>query len=745
MNQLSPANYRDLKSMSASFAGMGAFASDAVNLVGGGEPRRLAITPVTADVLPVLRVQPMLGRVFDGRSADDASAAIISYGLWQSQFGGQSEVLGQKVNLNGAPYTIIGVMPPAFYFPSRDVQMWTLLTLREEDFADRTDSYIEAVGRLKPGVTFEQARAELTMLAERLGRDYPDTNAETGVSFFRLRDNMSPRFRLMLISLGGASLCLLLLTCANLANLLLARAAAHERELAVRAALGAGRERLVRQLLTQSVVLTLLGGAVGVLIAVVTVPLFSTLVPPTLPVATQPSLDFRVLVVAALFTGLTALGFGLFPALRAGRTRFAALRDGSRAGGGAKQRLRAVFVTVEVTMSVILLITSGLLIRAVWRVQAVDPGFAPQNVLTLRTALPRPKYDSPVRRAEFFDRVLTRVRALPGVQSAAFISGLPMVVTGLITGVEVPGQDVRSARSSGVSHRWVTPQYFKTMGIPLRRGRDVEDADTGDRVWVAVVSASFAERYWPGQDPIGKTFRHRGRARAVVGVVGDVLVRGLERSNEPQIYLPAGQAPEDFPAIFDPKDLVIRHADPLSRIDQGSDPGLTPGDDAALVSAVRQIVRAADPEQPISDVRTMDAVVAGETATRRSQLEVLGVLAAVAVLLSGIGIYGLLAYTVSQRSQEIGVRLALGADPARVGRMIFADGMRLALIGIVPGLLGAYAAARGMSALLFGIAPSDPATFGAAVGLTLVMTLAGSIVPALRAVRVTPMSVLRAE
>jgi predicted permease len=436
-----------------------------------------------------------------------------------------------------------------------------------------------------------------------------------------------------------------------------------------------------------------------------------------------------VLAVAALFTGLTGLGFGLLPALRAGHTGFTALREGGRASGGRKQRVRAVLVAIEVTMSVILLITSGLMIRAVWRVQAIDPGFKPQHVLTLRTALPRPKYDSPVRRGEYYDRVLTRVRALPGVQSAAFISGLPMVMTGLITGVDVPGQDPRTVRSDAVTHRWVTPQYFRTMGIPLRRGRDVEEADTRDRAWTAVVSASFAERYWPGQDPIGKTFRHRAQTRTVVGVVGNVKVRGLERNSEPQIYLPAAQITDGFPSLLDPKDLVIRHA----------------GDDEALVAAVRRIVREVDPEQPISDVRAMDDVLAGDTASRRAQLQVLGVLAGVAVLLSAVGIYGLLAYTVSQRSQEIGVRLALGADPARVGRMILADGMRMAVIGIVPGVLGAYAAARAMSTLLFGVAPDDPATFAAAVGVALLMTFAGSLVPALRAVRVSPMSVLRAE
>jgi predicted permease len=609
------------------------------------------------------------------------------------------------------------------------VQLWTPLTFQEQDLASRTNTYVQAVGRLTPGVTFAAARAELTTLAERLAQQYPETNAETGISFFRMRDAMSPRFRLMLLTLSGASLCLLLLACANLANLLLARAAAQEREIAVRAALGAGVERLVRQQITQSLVLTLLGGGVGVLIAASAVPLFATLVPPTLPVATRPALDLRVLGVAALVTALTALMFGLWPALRSGRVGFAALRDGSRAGSGRKQRLRAVLVTVEVMLSVVLLITSGLLIRAVWRVQAVDPGFVPRQVLTLRTALPRPRYDNPVRRSAFYERVLADVRALPGVEGAAFISGLPLVVTGLITGVEIPGQDPRSARSAGVSHRWLTPQYFRTMGVPLLRGRDLEDGDTYDRPWVAVVSASFADRYWPGQDPIGKVFGHRGRTRTVVGVVGDVRVRGLERTSEPQIYLPAQQIAEAAPANFDPKDLVIRHS----------------GQDDTLVAAVRGAVRAADPEQPISDVRRMDEVLDGETASRHAQLQVLGVLAAVAVLLSAVGIYGLLAYTVAQRSQEIGVRLALGAEPARMGRMIFGDGMRLAVIGIVPGVLGAYAAARAMSALLFGVAPGDPATFAAAVGLALVAAAAGSAVPAFRAVRVAPMSVLKVE
>ena len=330
---------------------------------------------------------------------------------------------------------------------------------------------------------------------------------------------------------------------------------------------------------------------------------------------------------------------------------------------------------------------------------------------------------------EFYARVLADVRALPGVERAAFITGLPMVMTGGIAGIEVPGQERINRRIAGVSLRFVTPQFFDAMGIPIHAGRDVEDADTNNRTGVAVVSESFVKRYWPAQDPLGKAFVHMKLTRTVVGVVGDIRVRGLERTSEPQMYLPASQAIEGALSNYDPKDLVIRHS---GRID-------------TLMPSIRAIVRNADPEQPISDVRTLDEVLAGDSATRRAQLRVLGLLAVVAFVLSGVGIYGLLAYNVAQRSQEIAVRLALGAEPSGVGRMVFRDGMRLALLGFVPGVVGAYLAGRGMSTLLFGIAPGDPATFAAALGLALLMTFAGSLLPALRAVRITPMSALKAE
>jgi len=726
MNQLSPANYRDFKTQNSTLTSMGAFGGTSMNLVGVGEPRRIGIATVTADLLPVLGVQPIMGRLF---AADDRDrdAVVISYGLWQSQFGADRDVIGRSVSLDGNARTIIGVMPRSFYFPNRETEMWSALIFAPGDYENRDNSYIEGVGRLKPGVTFEQARTDLSGIAMRLSQQYPATNAETGISFYRMRENMSPRFRTMLLALGGASMCLLLLTCANLANLLLTRAASRERELAVRAALGAGRERLTRQLITESVALALVGGAAGIVVASIGIPLFSSLVPPTLPIDDQPALDLRVLAFALLSTGCISLGFGLLPALRGGRSGFAALRDGARTSGGQTQRVRSVLVTVEVMLSVALLVTTGLLVRAIWRVQAIDPGFRSSGVITLRTALPRPKYDDPVRRGEFYERVLAGVKALPGVQSAGFTSGLPIRVPALITGVDVPGQPARNSRTSAVSHRWITPQYFNAMGIPLLRGRDVEMSDTADRQWVAVVSSSFVARYWPGQEPLGKTFKHLGKDRTVVGVVGDVKVRGLERTSEPQLYLPALQCPDGLPPQFDPKDLAVRHS----------------GSTDSLISAIRQIVRAADAGQPISNVQTMDEVLASVTADRRAQLQLLGAFAIVAILLCGVGLYGLLAYSVVQRTQEIGVRLALGAAPSQVGRMVVADGLRLTMIGIVPGAVGAYFGGRAIQALLFGVAPGDPMTFGTAIGVALFVTFIGSLLPVLRATRISPASVLR--
>jgi predicted permease len=728
MNQLSPANYRDFKEQTTSFEALGAYLRDARNLVGGGEPQRVSATMVEHEVLPLLGVRPHVGRVFDEQDVAGApGTVVIGYGLWESRFGGDPAVLGTTVNLDGLSYEVVGVMPRDFHFPTRDAQLWIPFRFPEEAYENRGDSYVEAVGRLAPGVSFERARADLAAVAERLARQFPETNGESGVSFFRMRDEFSPRYRLMLQALCGASLCILLLACANLANLLLVRASARERELSVRAALGAGKERLVRQMVTESLLLALVGGALGVVISLLVFPVLSLLVPATLPLGTAPELNLRLLALAALFTTLTGLGFGLVPALRAGGAAGSeTLRSGR--GGGRKRRTRGILVGVEVAGSVVLLVSSGLLIRAMLRVQAIDPGFRAEGVVTLQTILPRPKYDSAGARQQFYDQVLTEVRRLPEVEAAGFISGLPMVMIGNVGTVTLPGQQPGPGFQSLVSRRYVTPGYFRAMGIPLLAGRDLSGADVNDRARVAVVSESFVERYWPEGNPLGRPFMFFGEEWSVIGVVGNVRVRGLERgNNEPQLYAPAtlvagGRA-------YDPKSLVIR----------------TSGPETAILPAVREIVRAADPDQPISDVMSLTDLVGTQTADRRAQVDLLGALAAIAVLLAGLGINGLLAYTVAQRRQEIAVRLALGAEPGGIARAVVRDGVALVALGLVPGLLVAWMAGRYLSALLFGVPPADPTTIVATIGLCLLTALVGASLPALRAVRVSPMSVMRTE
>jgi predicted permease len=557
-------------------------------------------------------------------------------------------------------------------------------------------------------------------------RDYPE-NEESGISFFRMRDEFSPRFTLMLQALCGASLCILLLTCANLGNLLLARASAREGELAVRVAMGAGRGRLLGQLITESVTLAVIGGAGGVLVSLIVFPLLTLMIPATLPIGSDPSLNLRLFALAALFTALTGLGFGVVPAIYASRRATSGMLRSGR--WGRKQRSRSVLVAIEVAASVVLLISTGLLIRAMLRVQAIDPGFRTEGVLTLRTVLPRLKYPNVERREQFYRNVLNEVRQMPGVQSAAFTNGLPMVVTGLITRVVLPGQEVRRNGDYSVSRRYVTPQFFSAMGIPLSRGRDLEEADTGERGRVAVVSESFVQRYWPDQDPIGKVFLFQNEPRAVVGVVRDIKVRGLERISEPQMYVPSSDVPDTPLTAFDPKDLVIRVAGP----------------ETAFLPAVRQLIRRIDPEQPISDVMTGVELLGTQTAARRAEVRVLVALAGVALLLAGLGIYGVLAYAVAQRRYEIGLRLALGAEPGQIARRIVWEGVSIVVLGLIPGVLVALAAGRSISALLFGVHPNDPYTIVATVTLCVTVSLCGALAPALRAVRVSPMSVLRSE
>jgi len=730
--EASPANYRDWKSMSTAFEAMSAFRGLSVNLVGQGQPERLEGASVTADLFPMLGVQPALGRSFAPEDDREGAAGtlLLSHRLWQTAFGGDPGVLGRPVRLDDSPYVIIGVMPRDFHFPSRDAELWTPMRFAAREFEDRNDNYLHVIARLAPGITLEQAREEMRVIAARLEHAYPKENARTGITVNPLRDEVSRQARLLLAVLFAAAICVLLIACTNLANLLLARALVRRKELAVRTSLGAGRERMLRQLLTESLVLAVLGGVFGVLAARAALPLLTMLVPQSLP-APEPFIDLRVLIFAIFLTALTGLGFGVVPALRATSGAAASgLREGSRGGvGGRKEPLRSALVIVEVTLSVVLLVSAGLLIRALWRLQATDPGFRSEGVLTLRTSLPMPKYERTATREQFYSRVLSEVRELPGVSHAAYISFLPMVLRGGIWPVSVGGHIQDRAESHTASLRFVTPGFFTALGIPFRLGRDVSEADRRESLFVAVVSESFVRRYWPGENPLGRSFQFAFQGRTVVGVVRDIRVRGLERNSEPQVYLPYKQVPDGGLSWYAPKDLVIR-----SFTQTGT-----------LLPALRRIIRSADPEQPVSDVRMLAEIVEADTAPRRVQVRVLGAFAAVAFLLAGIGIHGLLSFTVSHRAQEIGVRMALGAQSSDIFGMVLRQSLLLAGAGVVLGVALGYAAGRAMQALLAGVTPGDTAAFAAAVGLSLVMTMLGSFLPALRAVRVDPATVTRAE
>lgn len=734
--ELSPANYRDWKTQIKSFRAFGAYTYLHANLSGDGEPEVLNGTVVTADVLPLIGVKPAVGRWFTEEEDRHGVAVtvILSYSLWQARYGGSASVVGKKVMLDDQPCTIIGVMPADFAFPRRGNDIWVAMRPFAQfgegfEDPDRTNIYLYGVARLRSGTSLEQANAELRLVAAQTESQFPKELRNVSAGAVDLHDTVSPQSRTLLIALAGASLCVLLIACTNLANLLLARALARRKELAVRSAMGAGRERLVRQLLTESLLLSIFGGALGMLIAVTATPLFAKLVPANLPVAALPSADWRVLTFGAVATIFTGLAFGILPALKA--TGGADLREGSRSGvGGKKERLRAALVVAEIAASVVLLVTSGLLIRAMMRVQGIDPGFRAEGVLTLRTPVTGSRYEKTATRCAFYKRVLDDVRALPGVDSAAYISALPMVWRGGIFNVTVNGQQPVNPSSQRASLRYVSPGFFRTLSVPLHMGRDVAESDVETSLKVAVVSASFVKQYWPDENPLGKRFNYAFEDRTVIGVVGDVRVRGLEQYSEPQVYLPYQQVKDGWLIGYVPQDLAIRTSQ---------------GDPLQLAPAVRRIVAGAEPQLPVTSVRPLTEIVANETASRRAQLTVLGGFAGIAFLLAAIGIHGLLAYAVSQRTPEIGVRMALGATRANILRLIVGDAFVLAILGILAGAATAYGAGLELQSLLAGLSPNDVDAFSAGILLALVMTIAGSVLPALRAVRVDPATALRAE
>lgn len=727
----SPPNYVDWKRMNRSFETMGATAHWSPNMVGTGNPVTVIGEKFTSEILPMLGAKPELGRLF---TADDCQASasqvvLISHRLWQDRFGGSAEVLGRKLLLDGAPYTVIGVMPPEFLFPVRDRDLWTPLIFESDDLADRTNYELWVYGRLKSGFSIARAQSDMDAVGAALRSQYPKENYQTGVAIRTLRNMLNHRSRAMIWALLGASACVLLIACTNLANLLIARAMQRQKEIAVRAAMGAGRERLVRQLLTESLLLSLCGGLVGIAIAAAVVQMMARLVPTSLPISEIPAIDGRIMLFALLVTVCTGVLFGVAPALRACNTGTAGLQEGSRQGvGGRKERLRSTLVVGEILASVVLLVSSGLLIRALWNIQKLDPGFRPTGAFSLETILNVPKYSKTARRTHFYDQVISEVEALPGVKSAGYITFLPLKKFGGVWPVEIAGKPPLT----GFHHtavRFVTPHYFAAMEITLLAGRGFKPEDNFHAPRTAVVSESFARQYWPKEDPIGRHFNLIGEDRTVVGVVKDVRFRGLDRPMEPQAYLPYEQVEDANYTWLAPKDLVVRANENM----------------ASLLPAVRRIVAKADPELPIQDVETLQELVDSDSTARVLQIRVLLGFAVVAVLLAGIGIHGLLSFTVSSRTQEIGVRMAVGATSGNIAGLILGDAARLAVAGVIAGSLIAYWAGQGLTSLLEGVKPDDPTSFLTAIALCSLMTFAGSLAPAIRAIRVDPIGAIRSE
>jgi predicted permease len=730
-NEPAVANYLDWKAGNTVFEGMAADRGLWTNLTGDGPPERLEGAAVEWDLFPLLGVQPLLGRWF--LTSEDAPngprVAILSYGLWQRRFGGEVSVPGRDILLDGAAYRVVGIMPPQFPFPRRDVEIWLPMRFTTADKLERDNNYIHVTARLKRGVTLAAARAQMKVADARIIQAHSKESNHVGIVVRPLREELSSNARLALWTLLCAAGCVLLIGCANLANLLLARSSERRKELAVRAMLGAGRERLVRQILTENLVLSCTGGCLGMVVAEWCLPLLGQLVPENLPVSQSLHSDWRVLLFGITLSAVTAFVFAWAPAWRLSREAdlSSVAKEGSRSGlSGHRGRMRRLLVIGEVAASVVLLVCTSLLLEALSKIYRQDPGFDATHVLTLRTSLAFPKYDSASSREQYYERVLQGVRSLPGVQAAGFVSFLPLTMRGGVLPVTIPGEPPGKPEPIAL-FRVVTDGYFEAMKIPLLNGPYPNRTDTAASLPVAFVSRSFARRHWPDRNPLGRTFVFAEQTRTVVGVVADLPLRGLERKSEPQIYLPYRQLPGFL--FHMPKDLALR----------------TDGDPLTYAGAVRRIIYQVDPDQPVSDVQLMTHLLEQDTSARRLQLRLLGGFALITFLLAGVGLHGLLSFVVAQRHQEIGLRMALGARYADVLWMVLRQGSALALYGIGAGTLLAVAAGRMLERLLFGVSPTDALSFAVSIVLCLSVSLLACYLPARRAAGVDPILAIRKE
>ncbi|HEY6186739.1 MAG TPA: ABC transporter permease [Pyrinomonadaceae bacterium] len=745
---VAPGNFIEWRRQSQAFEQIAAYSNASLNLTGEGEPEKLTGAAVTPNVFTTLGVEAALGRTFlaEDEQREGERVVVLSDGLWQRRFGADPNVLGRSLTLDDKSYVVVGVMPASFRFPVQS-ELWVpgnhgsavspslAAQFPDSDLSNDRDIHIySAIGRLKPGHTLAEAQAEMKAIAGRLSEAYPETNGGLGVNLIPLHREIVGGVSSILFILLGAVAFVLAVACTNVANLLLAHATQRERELAIRIALGAGRLRLIRQMLTESLLLSLAGGALGLLIAMWGVDLFVGLSPGDIPRLNEVGMDGRLLGFTLLVSLVTGLAFGLLPALQATRLdpQHALKEGGTKATeGGRRLRVRNLLVISEIALAQVLLIGAGLLIMSFLRLQAVEPGFNASNLLTARLSLSVTKYSDQKKKIAFYNQLLERLQATAGVRSAALVMNLPLSGSNMNRGFIVEGRpEPRPDENVTVDYQVISSGYFQTMEIPVLRGRAFTDRDVEGSPRVAIINEIMARKYFPGEEPLGKRIAFGDPSkeeswRTIVGISGNVRHESIDEPPFPGAYTPYAQDRESWPRVA----LVVRST----------------GDAAGLAAAVRREMMAIDPGQPVSNMQTMEQLMAASITRPRFIMMLLGLLASIALALAVVGIYGLMSYSITERTHEIGIRMALGAQGRDVLKMVVGQGLRLILIGLAVGLVGAFALTRIMTSLLYGVSAVDPATFVGVSLLLAVVALLACYLPARRATRVDPMEALRYE
>jgi len=723
-------NLKDWREQNDVLAGMAAYSFVNFNLQSQDSPERISGAAVTGDFFDVMGVAPQLGRTL--RAGEDQPGAhrvvVLGHQLWQRNFGADPQIVGKRIPVNGEDFTVVGVMSPGFSFPSRLTELWTPLALPPDRIANRGNHFLNVIARMKPDVTLDQAQRQMSVIARRLEQQYPDSQTGRGIQLSLLQEAIVRNTRPALLTLLCAVGFVLLIACVNVANLLLARATARRREIGIRLALGAGRFRLVRQLLTESLLLAALGGALGLLLAKWGVNILVAMATQILPRAGEVGLDARVISFTSLLSLLTGVVFGLAPALQSSKADAqSALKEGGSAGESRQSHwLRSLLVVAEVAAAFVLLIGAGLMINSFVHLRRVDAGLRSENALTMSLTLPDAKYQTPKSTVSFFRQLLERISTLPGVEAAGMINLLPMQQWGWNSDFQIEGRaPFPPGKAPLVELRTVSPDYFRAMGIPLVAGRFLTDQDNERSERVTLINQTFAQRYFSDQNPIGKRINpDLDGWMTIVGVVGDVKQAGLADSVRVELYAPHTQV-----QLSNSMSLVVRSS---------SDP-------AAFVAAIRRETQALDPAQPIYNVKTMETVIAESVSDRRLNMVLLSVFSGLALLLAVVGVYSVMSYTVTRSTREIGIRMALGAQARDVLKLVVAQGLALAGIGMAIGAMAAFGLTRLMTGLLFGVSATDPLTFVTiALSLTWV-TLPACYVPARRATKVDPMVALRYE